>query len=143
MATCKSLDKSHKLCPSLCDRTTCARTGEAFMQNTKKPVSELTGPELSAWVARAQGWIQVSEFYWKDADGHTVIDGNRYEPHINGGQCFELIEKFEMTVGYMPLNKVWYANGFNLGTEEGETASIAVCRAVVASVYGECVEVEE
>lgn len=80
---------------------------------------------------------------WKMSNGHFIhID--KYQPHINGGQAMELIEKFNIAASpYYGKWKAWPVELGANGIQEGESAKIAICRAVVASVFGEFVEVEE
>ena len=106
-------------------------------------VSELTGEQLDYWTAKAQGWVADKDIdgdiHWRDATGHIRYWGWDYTPDRNKAQAFELIEAFEIDLG--PFHsKQWIASLWS-GNEEysmiGVTPQEAICRAVVASVYGE------
>lgn len=112
----------------------------------RKKVADLTGPELDYFVAKARGWEEEKIPHPKGGkctgwrfDGNNWIDVKDYTPHNNGAQWSELIEKFG--VGLRLWNRSWKAQVFLSKQMEGSTAGIAVCRAVVASKFGEYVEV--
>ena len=101
--------------------------------------SELTGDKLDYWVAKAQGWNLDTE-YDDRCNQYTALTGRRfYTPSTNWQQCGELIEKFEADLGPFHSQQ-WIACVWS-GSEEfsmdGITPQEAICRAVVASVYGE------
>jgi len=116
----------------------------------KKLIVDLTKKELNHCVAKAQGW-ELVEGCWRDSTGThlnqycSLTKGNTYRPTTNPAQWAELIEKFDM---YLNKGKpYWWAKvgGAYSGFRhiQGKTPSIAICRAVVASVYGEYVEVSD
>jgi hypothetical protein len=107
--------------------------------------SELEGKDLDYWVAKAQGWEQsIPEIFcnqcWQDAEGAPLYTVRLYTPSTNGGQCFELmkldsfrwVEKLrgEYNAMFNQLDK-------DVVVTSGPTLNIAICRAFVASVYGE------
>ena len=107
--------------------------------------SELTGKDLDHWVAKAQGWEQsipegYCHNYWQDAEGAPLYTVRLYTPSVNGGQCFELmkldsfrwVEKLrgEYNAMFNQLDK-------DVVVTTGPTLNIAICRAFVASVYGD------
>jgi len=126
------------------------------------PVSELEGPLLAEFVAMAQ---PDKEFIFSKYGVALVNimttpygeyrDEEDYRPDINGLQAMELVKKFNISFrtltkycsykyeATVPL-KIPEENAGVLNdivTNCGETPEIAICRAVVASVYGEYVEV--
>lgn len=107
----------------------------------KTPVSTLTGDRLPYWVAKAQKWTEL-KYWWVEPDG-TYRNKRFWEPHINGGQCFELIE----LLGYGPevYEDHWYCGKDEYGqlANRSDDAGTAVCRAYIASVFGEFVNEEE
>ena len=104
-------------------------------------VSELTGKDLDTWVAKAQGWRLdgTSNYHWSIGDGEHIARVS-YTPSTNSGQCFELmkldsfrwVEKLrgEYNAMFNQLDK-------DVVVTSGPTLNIAICRAFVASVYGE------
>lgn len=118
-------------------------------------VSELSGAELDYWVARAQGWTKEKYpsldggeddcWCWDGAPRITVFG---YCPHDNWMQCGPLIEKYKISLGYSSsfgwIAEIWQKQkimrGFDHIEQCGESPAIAICRAVVASAYGEEVE---
>jgi len=126
---------------------------------TKINVSTLEGPLLAEFVARAQGWYKSIDNYgfsvWRDRGNCVTYGTKSYSPDINGGQCFELIEEFDIWLSsYSPCmdnvetNRSWIASTktTHIADEEwmhgeGSTPEIAICRAVIASVYGEYVDI--
>ena len=115
-------------------------------------VSKLKGKQLDYWVAKAQEWEQ--------SFNKNLFDGNKdrpmwvskketykgfvdiYTPSTDGGQCFDLLTSndFETYNYYCTISKKTrsYAHvvGYKL-TGEGDTLNIAICRAYVASVFGD------
>lgn len=107
--------------------------------------AELKGKELDYWVAKAQGWTQFCN--WWVVDGNNVVKSidkcpiNAYTPTTLGSQCFELLETndFETESWHVDGDEEsHYAHivGSNYGSH-GLTLNEAVCRALVASRYGE------
>lgn len=111
---------------------------------TKTPITDLTNPQLDEWCAKAQKLTQISEFYWIDENGNAVYDGIPYSPTTNDAQVFELADKFGLLVNFIN-NQAWYKgqmiSAYN--AHHGRNVRQAICRAVIASVYGEYVEVED
>ena len=104
-------------------------------------VSELDGPLLGKWVAKAQGWGKVyPQRFWKDENGKWVCDILTYHPHINGAQAMELVKKYRIHLYYE--DGAWIAETLYIKARWGcinayaTTPEVAICRAVVASVYG-------
>lgn len=118
-------------------------------------VSELEGQELDYWVGRAQGWNTfvpaASSFtYWFESDGQYRWQLTAYTPSTNWAQAGELVEKYALTdIGFAYQDyddtKVYVcAHGNRIRNRQyGPTPCIAICRAVVASVYGDEVISEE
>ena len=110
-------------------------------------INELTGEQLSYWVAKAQGWrpsnkpqgITTNVMFWVDTNSQEVAIVNNYRPDQDKTQAFELIEKFKLTVEPSNMDAWWayYLKGDELEAQRGSTLEVAICRAVVASVYGE------
>jgi len=112
----------------------------------KIKVSELKGEKLAEWVARAQGWSfddYRSEYSFDGMDGFgravdRFIPYKDYRPDINGGQAMELAKKFTLIINFEmgivrePNSGIQYTDIINIES--------AICRAVVASEYGEYVE---
>jgi len=108
-------------------------------------VSELTGKDLDNWVAKAQGWEQsipegYCHNYWQDAEGAPLYTVRLYTPSTNVGQCFELMKLGSFR--WVSISGVEYTAMFNqldklIVLTTGPTLNIAICRAFVASVYGE------
>ena len=103
--------------------------------------SELTGKDLDYWVAKAQGWRLdcTSNYHWVIGNGEHISRVS-YTPSTNGGQCHELMQlpSFEWAQYYSAgcLDASYYLAYFGIRVE-GPTLNIAICRAFVASVYGE------
>lgn len=107
-------------------------------------VSELTGDKLDYWVAKAQGWDKSFNklglyAVWVTEYGDEPI--HHYKPTTNWQQCGELIEKFNLNL--LRLDDGWksgyvysYADK-DVMFAKGSTPQEAICRAVVASIYGE------
>ena len=108
--------------------------------------SELTGKDLDHWVAKAKGWTYCASTLtsnkpsWTGIDDYYIWRVEDYTPSTNSGQCFELmqldsfrwVEKFRGKYNAMfnQLDKL-------IVLTSGPTLNIAICRAFVASVYGE------
>lgn len=104
----------------------------------KKKVSELGGAELAEWVAKARGWSRVKPsdcFGWNDDDGTLHLVPN-YRPDIHKNRCFELIEEYKPRLS---AGNVFTRCEIGDADIVAETPQLAICRAVVASVFGEYV----
>ena len=104
--------------------------------------SELKGKQLDHWVAKAQGWGDKEPM---------ALKIQYYTPSTNGGQCFELQSSNLISAAPVHYGDMHYhpelKEGYWRATIEdseilqyGPTLNIAICRAFVASVYGEEVE---
>ena len=109
-------------------------------------VSELTGSDLDTWVARAQGWTVATVFnsdWWQCPVYGSLLPVDEYHPSANWQQCGVLIEEFDIEVsligddyghfqkGTRPCiskDYPWFVSG---------DIKVDICRAVVASEYGE------
>jgi len=117
----------------------------------KFKTSELTGDNLKRVVASALGWSKSIKH------GYDVyIDENetntyfliQWNPEKDWAQCGELIDKFFIEIKHYPDSYEYPCGAFMLSENRtsliaeqyGETAQQAVCRCVVASVYGDEVE---
>jgi hypothetical protein len=111
-------------------------------------VSELTGSDLDYWVALAQGWVQLRGWWYtnercwvRDSTSYSVSgiaeSPRPYTPSTNGQQCMELIEKFIQY--HRRVKSGWCAVIKHDNKYYGSTPQEAICRAVVASVYGDTV----
>ena len=114
---------------------------------------ELT--ELDREVAELLGMVQISEYYWKDTNGHTILDGTLWKPTENRSQWAELLERFEIDIrrirrledGYYEKGvceweaEVIYPNeddpNYKWITEVGLTPGVAVVRATIALLRSE------
>ena len=121
--------------------------------------SELTGKDLDYFVAKAQGWNESDDTikHWVRKDGFRVVRVKAYTPSTNGGQCFELLTTENLTpleywceednsATESPSNFMYVVEYLTCGVwkiVEGSTLNIAICRAFVASVYGEEVPDEQ
>ena len=98
--------------------------------------SELTGDKLDYWV----GIVNMPKDYigtletWGVSVKFAMKHG--YSPTNNWQQCGELIEKHEVLLSYDVESFLWYAM-VDRSVVNGATPQEAICRAVVASVYGE------
>lgn len=104
-----------------------------------KLIEDLDTNELNHWVAKARGWVQVSEFYWKDSNGITVLDGVRNETSTNPAQWAELIEEFKIEINWEEHTGMWACCEWKVNWSRpmrGNKLSTAIRRAVIASVYG-------
>ena len=125
--------------------------------------NELTGEQLSYWVAKAQGWSLDTEYDDWLYYGSAIIGCEFYRPDQDPAQAFELIEKFGLHINSMPIDLVpnptrfiFYVTsqsrevitkeyGYGIPADKvGENVSFTskdlkttICRAVVASVYGQ------
>lgn len=124
---------------------------------TAMKTSELTGPGLDYWVAKARGWYLQANIAWytgaKWNQGNctkSLISKDDYQPSIKWSQCGPLIETHKISLQYDPINvdselhvidiPPWYALmvvNTSLFDARGETPLIAACRCLVSSKYGE------
>lgn len=110
--------------------------------NSRK-VADLIGPELDAWVARAEGIEQIAI-----NDGHCVVGvtPNRYvfTPSMNPAQGQPIMERERIGVAWAQMAGVWYARpnawkalpGARV-LQEGPTMLVAGMRAWVWTIYGD------
>lgn len=94
-------------------------------------INELTTVQLDYWVAKAQGWTQDTLWgKWKPAE---------YHPTTNWQQVGELIEKFKIMLIYQVQIKKWVAQfSEDVPTMNyADDPKVAVCMAVIASVFGD------
>lgn len=120
--------------------------------------SELIGDDLNTWTARARGWELTDTpggRYWIDnsertGGGALICLCSRYLPSTDDAQAMALVVEF----GISP-RRFEHKNGVHCGEYwlsywtglydsmhyskfiEGKTAGISICRAFIASVYGE------
>jgi len=117
--------------------------------NMKYKVSELTGYRLNhavALTANIKHWHYAKG--QESAVGTLINEGSinekpiTYDPEHNWEQCGELIDKFNISLTFEE-DGLWSATCYDENTNEGEdvglgkTAQQAICRCVVASVYGD------
>ena len=116
-------------------------------------VSELTGKDLDTWVAKAQGWEE--QYIGYNDDGVAVWVSQQpvykefvedYTPSTNSGQCFDLMKLDSFR--WVESLRGEYSAMFNQLDKTvvvtcGPTLNIAICRAFVASVYGDEVSDEQ
>lgn len=102
-------------------------------------VADLQGALLDYWVARAAGLSVSPHQDWVDGAQLGSADGTKfngwYSPTQDWAECGPLIEQFDIDVYQSTGN--WYADC--RGTDMvgcGQTPQEAICRAVVAKVYG-------
>jgi len=120
-------------------------------------VSELTGPELDYWVAKAnshEGGVLKGGFYFYTWDDWLLFNkGSKpYRPSEDWSQGGPLIEKYVHRIikwDYPPEIEYDYSEFWEVGinynaendrcefVQTGHTLLTAVCRCIVASVYGE------
>ncbi len=105
--------------------------------------SELTGKDLDHWVAKAQGWKKHFDgnctYSWESQeDPWFMAYVDDYSPTSNDGQAFALIEKFKITTGLVNRKKdTWFAIGDDQSVGYALDPRTAICRAVVASEFGD------
>ncbi len=108
--------------------------------------SELTGKGLDHWVAKAWGWgIKQYKIHpndsarpWWFLNHERRCPKEDYSPTTNWEQCGVLIEKFKITTGLVNRKKdTWFAIGDDCSVGYALDPRIAICRAVVASVFGD------
>jgi len=131
------------------------------------PVNKLTNEQLDYFCAKAQGWEIRNKMFFGVSPPHnnrTWFNGKEFVGHhisyysptsdtqAGKAQCWDLIVKFEVVInsyGIMPddhYKRIWCATSHNKAgcfELEGDTLGEAITRAVVASVFGESVEVED
>ena len=107
-------------------------------------VSELKADSTTdALVALAQGWEQrptTGQFTWYTKEGYQAIPVKSYQPSTNGAQAFELIEKFIVNIKSLPIEdneRIWVAHCICHDSEVGSTPTLAICKAVIASKWGD------
>jgi hypothetical protein len=122
----------------------------------KTRIEDLTNEQLDEWVARAQGWrwLDLCGWYSIDEAGHKRGKGipGAYTPTTNPAQWAELMQLFKVDVLHNEYDTQAWAcvslagediddpiDCFANTGEEGK----AICRAVIASVYGDSVEVSD
>jgi hypothetical protein len=114
-------------------------------------VSELKGELLDLWVAKAVGW----PFWMQDAwgDWHPMADSRnerQWRPRTDWCHCGPLIEEWKVELDFFFISPysgefdVWRAFAREPDYDscgppdwEGSGALEAICRAIVAGVYGE------
>jgi len=116
----------------------------------KIPITDLTNPQLDEWCARAQGLERLEDtdrgdvflntFNWW-YKGARKYRREEYSPTTNDAQAMGLADAFGLIVTHH-AKRAWAPN-YKGGIQSGETTRIAICRAVIASVFGEYVEIEE
>lgn len=107
-------------------------------------VNELTGTDLDYWVAKAKRWtdypddsVERGKYWHLDSEPFgRILLKSCWIPTISWGQCGPLIEQFGITL--YKENQGYSAMGDKMSDPqmEGDTPQEAICRAVVASVYG-------
>jgi len=122
---------------------------------TKIKVSTLEGLLLAEFVARVRGWEKdtdtgddAPQWFLPDSDSFMEYVED-YRPDINGGQAMELVEEFDVWLSSSILDSstkelthfASVAPHTNGAIQEGSNKKIAICRAIVASKFGEYVEV--
>jgi len=111
----------------------------------KFKTSELTGDNLNRAVAFACGYDFHKSFF---INSEKMIPMELWNPEQDWAQCGELADKFKIEIkhypdGYeYPCGAIMLSeNSTSLISEQyGETVRQAICRCVVASVYGDEVE---
>jgi len=109
---------------------------------------ELTGDNLKRALALAQDWSESIKFgfpVYANKDGNVMCAIQFYDPEHDWSQCGELIDKFNISLTFEE-DGFWSATCYDENTNEGEDVGLgktpqqAICRCVVASVYGYEVE---
>jgi hypothetical protein len=107
----------------------------------KMKVSELDSAELDYWVAKAIGherWVFDGDD-WVPGKDDAVGVPVEWNPSRNWEDCGPLIEEWDIALSPIQENGGWMATVTIWGKEangRGYSALEAVCRAIVASVYG-------
>jgi hypothetical protein len=110
-------------------------------------VSELTGSELDYWTAKAQEWV-IDDFndgfglIWVTLCNRIAKRQSRkcnYTPSTNWQQCGELIRKFDRIeiITNDECNPPNLVSVDRRNYYQGSTPQEAICRAVVAGVFGD------
>ena len=127
-------------------------------------IKDMTDEQLNEWAARVQelevkkgsmGFLYLIE-RGKYHCGKTTRQGDRYDPITSGQQAMDLVVAFKIDHEFMSaLSKsLWKVDdvcgayitdkdGEATAAGFGETPNKAIIRAVIASVYGTFVEIEE
>lgn len=102
--------------------------------------SELTGAELDAWVARAEGYKARTddECDWWDADDGGFVRQKEWEPSTDWAQGGPIIERERININERD-GDCWGAFYSGKWTKFGPTPLIAAMRTFVASKYGDTV----
>jgi hypothetical protein len=127
-------------------------------------VAELEGPALDWAVAKAQGWVnfptdskEQGRYWYVDAATAPFcqrVAREYYTPSVDGREGVYLLDKYKIEIGY---SDGWYANMYNRELDcypayqgdtyraggDGPTVLIAAMRCLVASVYGEDIDIPE
>ncbi|MEI7195033.1 phage protein NinX family protein [Pectobacterium versatile] len=101
----------------------------------KVKTSELSGAALNWAVANATRKEMPSVAQW--------ILWDDYHPTTNWRHCGPLIEKYKVGLGMEFIESGWFAAIDDEEGIRGDTPQIAICRAVVASVIGDEIELPE
>lgn len=119
------------------------------MQKIK--VSDLTPDQLNEWVAK--GLVKGTD--WEGNDAHFNAFTKDFDPCHNWSQGGPLIEEFDISVHsdayilcdiYELPPKKWFVSigrGENVHQAVDDNLLIAAMRAIVASKFGEYVEIEQ
>lgn len=99
-------------------------------------VSELVGATLDYWTGKATGYECHFEFGWVVAMSDGRLISSNYTPSIDWTQGGPLIEKYHLDVCEWK-NKGYYCVDNNGYCSDGPNALVAICRAVVRSVFGD------
>lgn len=107
-------------------------------------MSELIGvpvDQLDYWTAKAQWWELKDDCWFNHGMdlGIHELHVSEYHPSTNGGQAMELVKKFEFGL-FKHMDGYWLSGEFKghlLEPSKGDTPEISICRAVIASVYGD------
>lgn len=102
-------------------------------------VSELEWDRLDYWVAKAQGWTEKLNG-WLDGEG-AWHNKSCWDPSEDWQDCGPLIEKYIQNIEMLWDGRWEAISQADLNGYIGDTPQEAICRAVVASVYGD--EVDE
>ena len=111
-------------------------------------VSELeVGPVCDSLVALAQDWALIESYddsrfdYWEFDDGYC--DVKEYTPSQGNQQTYEVAQKFKLRVDFKHHTAAycrWDELTPDYWTEYGgKTTALAVCKAVIASEWGDTI----
>lgn len=121
------------------------------MGKIMKKVSELAGSQLAYWAARAQNYelLPVQHNHdqqaWRRPEDGDVILVSDYQPQDNWAQCGALVDTFNvnvMTRRFGDNKQDYKADIYGAHAAVADNRKTAICRCVVASVYGEFVPSE-